>query len=280
MRIRKRYMLLAFASVAALAVGGIASANHISNTSTLSGTKICLSGNSCTSVALPFNTYKAVTLFVHTGTVYAHPNDLDQGGRVSKVSLLFDDDGKLNLTGIPQCKNHGFGAGTTIAQAWERCGPGADTAPEVNAYLSPPTAVSGRASTAPPSNFQGCTLTFNGPTNAQGNPTVVLFSRISFASTANCGSPATNNAGNITVILTGTITNAGIADFGKKLSVPLPQSLPVALDDYTSTTRRASVFTARCHDTNKTLNIRGIFEYTGSGQPTDVVNKTQPCTIG
>ena len=35
MRIRRRYAVLAFASVAALAVAGIASANHVSNTSTL-----------------------------------------------------------------------------------------------------------------------------------------------------------------------------------------------------------------------------------------------------
>ena len=55
---------------------------------------------------------------------------------------------------------------------------------EVNAYLSPPNAVSGRASTSPPSNFGGCTLTFNGPT-AAGNPTVVLFARVTTTPNSN-----------------------------------------------------------------------------------------------
>ena len=77
------------------------------------------------------------TLFVHTGTVYAHPTQAALGGKAKTVTLLFDDDGKLNLAGIPMC-TASFGGGTTIAQAWERCGPGADGPGEVNAYLSPP----------------------------------------------------------------------------------------------------------------------------------------------
>ncbi|MEK6272015.1 MAG: hypothetical protein AABM42_05140 [Actinomycetota bacterium] len=273
MRIRKRYMLLAFASVAALAVGGSAFGNHVSNTSTLSGSKI-------TPSTLPFNTYKPASLFVHTGTVYAHPNVPELGGKAKTVTLYFDDDGKLNLTGIPKCTAN-FGAGTTIAQAWERCGPGADTAPEVNAYMSPPTAVSGKVSTAPPSNFNGCTLVFNGPTNAQGNPTVYLFARVTFAQTSNCASPASNSTGNTTVTLRGTITDEPDAsDFGKRLTVPNIDLAPLPLDDFTATVKRASVISARCHDANKILNIKATFQYSGSGQPTDTANATQACTIG
>jgi hypothetical protein len=273
MRIRRRYVMLAFASVAALAAAGIASANHISNVSTLSGSKI-------TPSKLPKNTFKPASLFVHTGTVYAHPNDATQGGKAATVTLYFDNDGKLTLTGIPKCTAT-FTSGTTIAQAWERCGPGADQAGEVNAYMSPPGAVSGRVSTAPPSNFNGCTLVFNGPTEG-GNPTVVLFSRVTTLpnSTANCTSPATNSAGNTSVTLKGTITNAGIADFGKKLTVPNIDAAPLPLDDFTATVKRGSAISARCQDANKTLNIRGTFKYSGSGQPTDTVNSTQQCTVG
>jgi hypothetical protein len=280
MRIRKRYMLLAFASVAALAVGGVAHA-ITDNVSTLSGSKICLSGTSCTSIALPRDTYKPASLFIHTGTVYAHPAEASLCGKAATVTLYFDDDGKLNLTGIPKCTAT-FNAGTTIAQAWERCGPGADTAPEVNAYMSPPNAVSGRVSTSPPSNFNGCSLTFNGPT-VGGNPTVLLFSRVTLQpnGTANCSNMATNSTGNTTVLLTGTITDMpASSDFGKKLRVPNIDAAPVPLDDYTAVTKRASVISARCHDTNKILNIKATFQYSGTGQPTDTVNKTQPCTIG
>ena len=81
-------------------------------------------------------------------------------------------------------------AGTTIAQAWERCGPGADTAPEVNAYLSPSTAVSGTASTAPPANFAGCTLVFK-----RSATSVLLFTRVALLQNGapQCANPATND---------------------------------------------------------------------------------------
>jgi hypothetical protein len=275
MRIRKRYVMLAFASVAVLAVGGLAFASHTNdNVSTLSGSKI-------TPSQLPRDTFKPASLFVHTGTHYADPAQASLGGKAKTVTLLFDDDGKLNLTGIPKCTAT-FGSGTTISAAWERCGPGADQAGEVNAYLSPPGAVSGRVSTSPPSNFNGCSLTFNGPT-VGGNPTVVLFSRVTLQvnGTADCSSPATNTKGNTTVVLKGTITTMpASSDFGKRLRVPNIDAAPVPLDDYTAVTKRGSVISARCHDTNKILNMRGIFQYSGSGQPTDTVNKTQACTIG
>jgi hypothetical protein len=255
-------------------VSGIAFANHTSNVSTLSGSKI-------TPSTLPKTTFKPASLFVHTGTVYAHPNDAAQGGKAATVTLYFDNDGKLTLTGIPKCTAT-FTSGTTIAQAWERCGPGADGPGEVNAYMSPPGAVSGRTSTAPPSNFNGCTLVFNGPNNAAGNPTVLLFARITTIpnGTPNCANPATNAAGNTSVTLKGTITAAGIADFGRKLTVPNIDAAPLPLDDFTATVKRGSAISARCADTNKTLNIRGRFHYSGSGQPDDIVNKTQQCTVG
>jgi hypothetical protein len=270
MRIRRRYAILALASVAALAVAGVAYAN---NTSSVAGSKI-------TPSTLPKNTRVPITLFTHTHTNYTNPGDKPNGGYAKTVTVMYDNDGTINLTGIPRC-NATFTSGTTIAQAWERCGPGADTAPEVNAYLSPPNAVSGRTSTAPASNFNGCTLVFNGPLQ-NGNPTTILFARVTLIpnGTANCNNPATNGAGNTSVTLKGTITNAGVADFGKKLTVPNIDQLALPLDDFTATVKRGSVFTARCFDTNKILNIRGIFQYSGSGEATDTANSNQPCTVG
>ena len=75
--------------------------------------------------------------------------------------MLYDADGRITPGTIPKCTTAQL-SGKNISQAWNTCGPGAGTAH--NAYLSPATAVSGRASTAPPSNFNGCVLVFNGPT--------------------------------------------------------------------------------------------------------------------
>ena len=76
---------------------------------------------------------------------------------------------------------------------------------------------------------------FNGPTSG-GNPTVVLYARVTLVAngTANCAAPAANSAGNTTVLLTGTIATAGVAGFGKKLTVPGIDALPLPLDDFTA----------------------------------------------
>jgi hypothetical protein len=275
----RRYTLLAFASVAALAVSGIASANHVSNTSSLPTWNV-------TPSALPGSggggnggsgTTAAVALDVQTATVYAHPGDTAQGGKAKTVTLFFDNDVVLNLTGIPSC-NATFGAGTTIAAAYERCGPGADTAPEVNAYLSPPGAVSGTASTAPPSNFPGCTMVFKKASST--GPKILLFARVTLIQngTANCSSPATNTSGNTTTTLTGNLTNVSIADFKTKLTVPNIDQLPLPLDNFKAKVKRANVFKARCRDNNTRLNLRATFQYSGTGQATDTVNKTKACT--
>ena len=169
---------------------------------------------------------------MHTHTNYAHPGNKPQGGFAKTVTLLFDNDFTITPGTIPKCTTAQL-SGKTIAQAWATCGPGAGAAH--NAYLSPTTAVSGRASTAPPSNFNGCTLVFNGPTSG-GNPTVILYTRVTLVAngTANCAAPAANSSGNTTVLLTGTIATAGVAGFGKKLTVPGIDQLPLPLDDFTA----------------------------------------------
>ena len=271
MRSRMRHRaLLAFAGVAALVVVGSATA-VANNVSTLSGSKI-------TPSKLPATTFKQASLFVHTGTVYTAPGDKAHGGFAKTVTLLFDDDGKISTAGIPTCAGN-FASSTTMKQAWAACGPAAGAAH--NAYLSPPTGVSGRASTAPPSNFNGCVLAFNGVPSG-GNPTIVLFTRVTLApnGTANCANIANNTSGNTSVTLKGTITNAGVADFGKKLTVPNIDTAPLPLDDFTTTVKRGNYITARCHDANKILNIRGTFAYSGTGEAPDTVNSNQPCTVG
>jgi hypothetical protein len=268
MRFRRRHSILAFVSVAALVVAGTAFANHTSNVSSLPTWRV-------EPKDLPNGTtFKAAALTVQTHTNYSHPGDQSRGGKARQVTLLFDNDVKVNLSGIPGC-NATFGSGTTIAAAWERCGPGADTAPERNAYLSPRGVVSGRTSTAPPSNFPGCNLVFK--KSSSTGPKLLLFARVTFAGTANCSNPATNTSGNTSVTLTGNLTNVSRTDFKTKLTVPNIAALPLPLDDFKSRVKRAAVFSARCRDGNKLLNLRGTFAYSGSGQPADTVNKTFAC---
>jgi hypothetical protein len=274
MRLKSRYLMLGVASVAALTVGGIASASHKSNVSSLPTFTFAPKD-------LPNGTaFKAGALTVQTHTNYAHPGNASLGGKAKTVSLLFDNDIKVSLSGIPAC-TAGFTAGTTIAQAWERCGPGADGPGEVNAYLSPAGAVSGRASTAPPSNFNGCTLVFKRASNK-----LLLFARVTLIQngTANCSNPANNTSGNTSTVLTGTLANVGSGDFKTRLRVPNIDQLPLPLDDFKAKVKRGGAFKARCRDTNKRLNLKGTFQYSNDGaggnpnQPNDVVNKTFACT--
>jgi hypothetical protein len=275
MRIKRRpAVTLALASAAALAVGGIAFANHTSNVSSLPEFKF-------TPSTAPKTAFVNGQLLVHTHTTYAHPHQRDLGGFTNRLTLHFDNDFQLNLTGIPSC-TASFTDHTTIAQAWEQCGPGADTAPEVNAYLSPPTAVSGKASTAPPSNWGACVLVFK---RSSSPDRLLLFFRLTGITnaTVDCSSPATNASGSATGTLTATLGSSGIADFGKKLTIPFG-NYPVSaysVDDFRVTLKRGGFVKGRCYDANKIWNVRGIFDYSApSAQPADTVNKTQTCAVG
>lgn len=260
---------------AALAIGGIASANHISNTSALPTWNV--TPNSLPGSGTGGNSpFQAVQLDVQTHTDYAHPGDMAQGGWAKTVTLFFDDDVRVNLTTIPSCTET-FTNSTTIAQAWEDCGPGADTAPEVNAYLSPPSEVSGTVSTASASNFPGCVLVFK-----KSSTSLMLFVRMTqvFNGPANCYNPAANTSGNFNFILTGNLSTVSAADFKTRLTIPSLDALAEPLDDIKFRLKRAAVFAARCKDTNKVLNLRGTFSYTNPGpsnQPPDTVNKKKAC---
>jgi len=278
MRTRRRAALV-LATAAAFAVGLIAYA-----VSSAADPPPCNPGTSTTDnkscvnfQVLPSNPHATLTnasLFVHTHTNYAHPGNKAQGGFAKTVTLLFDSDFALTPGTIPTCSKAQL-SGKTIAQAWSTCGPAAGATH--NAYLSPATAVSGRTSTAPASNFPGCTLVFNGPV-VNGNPTVTLYARVTLVvnGTANCASPATNTSGNTTVVLIGSIQPAGVAGFGKKLVVSGVDQLPLPLDDFTALLKRGTYFRAKCSATP--WNVRGTFAYSGTGQAADTSNPTQACS--
>jgi hypothetical protein len=279
---RTRRLALALATAAALGASLIAFTGSASALSfctppaptPAAGNQSCVNGAITPNTGLGKTTFKPVSLFTHVATRYLHPGNKPSGGYAKTVSVLYDSDGKINPAGIPTCTKAQLN-GKNIAQAWATCGPGAGTAH--NAYLSPPTAVSGKTSTAPPSNFDGCTLVFNGPT-VNGNPSVLLYARVTLVAngTANCANPANNTSGNTTVVLVGTEPPAGVAGFGRKLVTTGIDQLPLPLDDFYATVKRGSYVTARC--SASPLHIRAIWQYSGSGQAQDTANFNQPCS--
>jgi hypothetical protein len=279
MRIRGRSaVVLTVIAAAALAVGFFAFA-----ASAAADPPACNPGTSPTDnksclnfQVLPNHQAASNSLFVHTHTNYAHPGDKSMGGFAKTVTLLFDSDFAITPGTIPTCTTAQL-SGKNISQAWATCGPGAAAAH--NAYLSPASAVSGRASTAPSTNFNGCTLVFRGP-NSGSNSTVILYTRVTLVTNgiANCATPATNTSGNTTVLLQGTIAPAGVAGFGKKLAIPGVDALPLPLDDFTSILKRGNYFKAKCSATP--WKVRGTFAYSGTGQAADVSNPTQTCQVG
>jgi hypothetical protein len=264
MRIRKRYAApLALAAVAVVALAGIALAAPDGNTSSLQGSGI-------KPTVLPKTTYKNAALTVHTHANYAHPGSVTQGGYTDHAQLYFDNDGKLNPAGVPDCDKSKISGNITMKQAMAACGSskvGAGTA----AALLGPTATA-----------HGCALVFDGKPNAQGQPTDLIFTRFQVPGTINCANPATNTNGNATVLLSGTVkpNPASLGpDFqgGKMLDIPnIPRTLP--LSDYNVTTQRGNYIQARCHDTDKRLNIKGKFTYS-DGQ-SDTVGASTACTVG
>jgi hypothetical protein len=190
----------------------------------------------------------------------------------SQVTFRFDNHFAFNPGGIPTCALSAV-QGKTIAQAWNTCGPGAPAAN--NAYLSPPSAVSGKASTKPPSNFGACTLVFNGPVVA-GNRTVTLYARFTTVqnSVANCANPATNTSGNSTFLLRGVLTNTDVAPYKWRLRVPGINGLPVPIDDYYARLKRANYFTGTCPGGTSPWTVQGLFVYaTGAGNGNFIQNK-------
>ena len=267
MGIRMRYVAPLAAAVA-LAVVGVAAAAPNGNSSSLQGSGF-------QPLKLPKNTYKNGALIVHTHANYAQPGNVPQGGYTDHAQIYFDNDGKLNTSGVPKCDASKISGNISMKDAMAACG---------NAKVGTGKAQALTVLPAGAKTVQGCVLVFNGKPNASGQATDLIFTRfqVSVPSSINCANPATNQNGNVTVLLNGTVkpnpASLG-ADFkgGKMLDVPnIPRTLP--LSDFLVTTQRGNYITARCHDANKQLNIKGKFTYS-DGQ-SDTVSSAKPCTVG
>jgi hypothetical protein len=275
MRTRRRVAFI-LASAAALGVGLIAYAGSASAIpapcvpaapNTTVGNTSCVNGQILPSTGLGPSTPKNVSLFTHVATRYLHAGDRAKGGFAKEVTVYYDNDGHINPGTIPKCTVANV-ANKTIPQAYAACGPAGK-----NAYLSPPGTISGKASTAPPSNFGACTMVFNGPLTNQ----VVLYTRVFTTVNSNPSCTTTNGGGNVTITLVGTISNAGITGYGKKLVTPLPQGITLPLDDFYATVKRGNYVTSTCHSP---LRIRARFVYSVTTAPyqPDTANFAQGCS--
>jgi len=217
------------------------------------------------------NTFGNAQLGVRTRTIFTAPGDTANGGEAKTVTLLFDNDFQLNTGTVAGNCQLADVANKTMPQAYAACGPAGK-----NAYLSPANTISGRGSSAPPSNFGVCTMVFKGPTANQ----VILYGRVAAVANSNptCTTPAGSSPGNVSVTLVGTIAPAGVAGYGQKLTVPNIDGLTLPLDDFYATVNRGSYAQARCPAGTSPWKLRGIFVYSGSGQATDTVNATQACS--
>jgi hypothetical protein len=267
MRIRIRaWMPLAIAATAAAALAGVAIAAPNGNSSSVQGSGF-------KPVKLPKSTYKAGALIVHTHGDYAHPGSAPEGGFTDRTQLFFDNDGKINTTGIPRCDKTEIQGQLTMKQAMAACG---------TAKVGTGTA----QALAGPNVVNACVLVFNGKPTPQGQPTDLIFTRAQVAvpSSIDCANPAANEQGNTTVLLEGVVkpnpASLG-ADFkgGKMLDVQNIQAASLLpLTDFKVTTQRGKYISARCGDANKKLNIKAKFTYS-DGQ-SDTVGAATACKVG
>jgi hypothetical protein len=276
MRTRKRVAFV-LASAAACGVGMMAFASSASailplcvpaTPNTTAGNQSCVRGQIQPS-NLP-GSFANVSLYTQVATRYLHPGNRNAGGFAKEVTVYYDNDGRITPGTIPNCAVADV-ANKTIPQAYAACGPAGK-----NAYLSPPGTVSGKASTAPPSNFGACTLVFKGPTANQ----VVLYTRVFTVANSQPNCTTSNGGGQVTVTLVGTISNANVAGFGKKLVTPLPSGITLPLDNFYATVKRGNYVQARCPAGASPLKVRARFVYSVSTAPyqPDIANHSAACT--
>jgi hypothetical protein len=198
----------------------------------------------------------SLNVVVHSGT----DNASGVPDPVTNTKLSFDDDGKITTKGLKVCAANL--ANTTTQAAIQACGKS--------------KVGSGNATVVVPGagDFQAVVTAFNGPKQG-GKPTIILHGRV--------------DALGVTQILIGTINPKGASgDYATTLTVPVPP-LPAGaqLARFETTVKKSWKFhgkkynyiTARCHDKNKTLNMKGNFTLGGSATTPQSDTTTQKCKV-
>jgi hypothetical protein len=210
---------------------------------------------------LPKNSYKPASLNVVVNSTTDNANGVPDP--VTNTRLQFDDDGKITTKGLKVCAANL--ANTTTQAAMAACGPSKVGGGTANVVIPGATG---------PSEFTATITAFNGPKQG-GLPTIILHGRV-------------DDLG-VTQILVGKIDPKGAAgDYATTLTVPVPP-LPAGaqLQRFETTVKKSWTFhgkkynyiTARCHDGNKTLNMKGNFTLGGSATSPQSDTTTQKCTV-
>ena len=210
---------------------------------------------------LPKNSYKAASLNVVVNSTTDNANGVPDP--VTNTRLQFDDDGKITTKGLKVCAANL--ANTTTQAAMAACGPSKVGGGEANVVIP---------GAGGPSQFTATITAFNGPKQG-GKPTIILHGRV-------------DDLG-VTQILKGVIDpKGGTGDYGTTLTVPVPP-LPAGAQlqrfettvkkSWTSRGKKYNYITARCHDKNKTLNMKGEFTVGGSGPASQSDTTTQKCKV-
>jgi hypothetical protein len=258
--------VLALATIAVLAAQGSAlgSAN-----STVSFSFFCSGQNFLNTC--PQTTATKGRLAVHTHTNYTNPGNGNPGGATKRIQLFFDNDFFFDPSVAPRC-DQSLLFGRDMADAMTNCG---------SSLIGTGRA---QATTNGGTTINACMLLFNGPNDANGDPTIDLYFRAQTGnpSSIGCANPASNHQGNVTIVLVGTLRTIPVGDYRRELDIPnITSSSLFPISDLNFTLQKNTLLSgyvkARCFDANRVWNVTGFFTYNDNTAQT--INSTRTCTV-
>lgn len=262
-RISRRFTVaLALATVGSLVVAGIALA-----ASSTSGFSFLCSGRTILNKC-PQSTYTKGKLSIHTHTNY--PNPGSSVDKAKRIQVFFDNDFGFDPSVTPRCDPSEL-FNRDMSDAYDLCASkliGTGRAQGVTAG----------------GTINACMLLFNGPNDANGDPTIDLYFRaqVTNPSTITCEDPSSNHQGNTTIVLVGTLSTTPIGDYRRELDIPQLNTVVVPLSDLNfhlqKNTGTSGYVKARCFDADHVWNVTTFFTY--SNNTTQTVNSTRTCTVG
>ena len=195
---------------------------------------------SCAKLAVPAAQPRAFAntkLGVRTRTTLSTANP-NAGGKAATVTLLFDNDFSVTPGTIPNC-------------AWRTWRARPSRRPmrrAVRRVRTPTCRRRTRSAAGRPPRRRPTSAAARWCSRARRPTKVILYARVTLTdnSVPTCTTPGGSSAGNTTVTLVGTIAHAGVAGYGKKLTVPGIAGLALPLDDFYATIQRGSYFRAKC----------------------------------
>ncbi len=262
MRISRRLTVtLAVAAAGALGVTGIALAGVSANGDDSSIDQFAVTPNK-----LPKKKFKAIKHVLDLSNVYANPGNDNPGGAVHRTQIYIDDDVKLNPKAAAKCDPASVSGNIPMSQAMAACG---------SAKVGSGTA---KATVNGAFDVNGCVLLFNG-TPQGGKPTLLVYTRVQVSnpSSITCADPANNNQGNASILLQGVVKPAS-GDFGIQLDVNnIDDAAAFPLTQFNTVLKKGNYLSARCHDSNKTLNEKVTWTYNDNTKETE--KASQKCKV-